>query len=195
MKDQTTILSKTPARIDFGGGATDVEPYSSEFGGYVVNVTINKYIKTTLSIRNDKLIEISSKENGFSKIIDLNNPLEDTVEISDLFSALFYYIKPEKGMNIELTIEPPKKSGLGTSACLCTSLIAGIFKLNKKPIDRNNISEIAYHIEQNILKNLGGRQDQYAAVYGGFNGITFLGDNKVNVEKLKISESFKQKME
>ena len=195
MNDQTTILSKTTARIDFGGGATDVEPYSSEFGGYVINVTINKYIKSSLSIRNDKIIEIYSKENDFLKLIDLDDLLEKKVKISDLFNALFYYIKPETGMNIELTIEPPKKSGLGTSACLCTSMIAGIFKLNKKSIDRDSIAEMAYHIEQNVLKNLGGRQDQYAAVHGGFNGMTFLGENKVKVEKLKISETFKQKIE
>jgi D-glycero-alpha-D-manno-heptose-7-phosphate kinase len=193
--DHNTIFSKTPVRIDFGGGATDVEPYSSEYGGYVINVTINKYTKSVISIRNDKIIEIISKDREFLKIIDLDYLLEKKRKLSDLFDSLFYYIKPKKGMDIELDIEPPNKSGLGTSASLCTSLIAGFLKLNNKTIDKDKIAEMAYHVEQDVLKNFGGRQDQYASVYGGFNGMTFLGKNKVKVEKLKISKSFKQAIE
>jgi len=91
--------------------------------------------------------------------------------------------------------EPPKKAGLGASASLCTCLISGILKLEEKTIDINEIPEKAYNVEQNILKNVGGRQDQYASVYGGFNGLEFLGDSNVKIEKLNISKSFKHKIE
>jgi len=195
MKNQNKVLSITPVRIDFGGGATDVEPFSSEHGGYTINSTINRFIKSTLSIRNDKKIKILWNNSNISKIFDLNNIFKKKNNISDLIEAVIYYIKSKKGMNIEVDIEPPNRSGLGSSASLCTSLIAGIFKLNNKSIDKDIIAEIAYHVEQDVLKNLGGRQDQYASVYGGFNCMTFLGENNVKIEKLKITKSFRRLIE
>jgi len=186
---------KTPVRIAFGGGGTDVEPYSSDYGGYVINTTINVYFRCILTKREDSLIHIYSNDKFLPYKFDTIEILNTNGQISNLFEAILYLMKPNSGMDIYVHGEPLKKAGLGASASLCTCLISGILKLEEKTIDLDNISEKAYNVEQNILKNVGGRQDQYASVYGGFNGLEFLGDANVKVEKLNISKSFKQEIE
>ncbi len=189
------ILSKTPVRIEIGGGATDVEPYSSEFGGYVINVSIDKYIRSILSIREDATISIFSSDRSSS--YKLKNILHnDSEEYSkDLIKAIIYYLKPNIGIDIYIHGDAPKKAGLGASASLCTSLISGILELQKKTISLNEIAEKAFEVEDKILKNTGGRQDQYTSVHGGFNGLKFLGNSDVRIERLKVSEAFKSKIE
>ncbi|MHA1255054.1 MAG: GHMP family kinase ATP-binding protein [Promethearchaeota archaeon] len=186
---------KTPVRVAFGGGGTDVEPYSSDYGGYVINSTINMYFRCKLTKREDNLINIYSNDKFLSYKFDTLEILNPKAKISNLLEAIFYLMKPKSGLNVNIHGEPLKKAGLGASASLCTCLISGILKLEEKTIDIDDISEKAYYVEQNILKNAGGRQDQYASVYGGFNGLEFLGDANVKVEKLNISKSFKQKIE
>ncbi len=189
------IQSKTPVRIACGGGGTDVEPYSSDFNGYVVNVTINNYFRSILNKRDDKLIRIFSNDKFSAYKFEEIEKLKMQKHSPNLIKAIIYSLKPKIGMDIYLHGEPPKKAGLGASASLSTSLIAGILKLENYHIDLNDIAEKAFNIEQNILKNVGGRQDQYASVHGGFNGIKFLGNSKVKVENLKISKTFKRKIE
>ncbi|MHA1844479.1 MAG: GHMP family kinase ATP-binding protein [Promethearchaeota archaeon] len=189
------LLSKTPVRISFGGGGTDVEPYSSDHGGFVVNATINKYFRSILNSREDNAIRIYSSDSFTSYEYKKIEKINQENKINDLINAIFYYLKPDLGMDIFLHGEAPKRAGLGASASLCTSLIAGVLKLSDKKFFLNDIAEKAYIIETEILKNPGGRQDQYAAVHGGLNEIEFLGADKVKVNPLKISESFKQKLE
>lgn len=186
---------KTPVRIAFGGGGTDVEPYSSDYGGYVINTTINIYFRCILTKREDNLINIYSNDKFLPYKFDTIEILNTKGQISNLFEAILYLMKPKSGMDIYVHGEPLKKAGLGASASLCTCLISGILKIEEKAINKDDISEKAYHVEQNIVKNVGGRQDQYASVYGGFNSLEFLVDSNVNVEKLNISKSFKQKIE
>ena len=189
------ILSKTPVRIAFGGGGTDVEPYSSDYGGYVINVTIDKYIRCELARREDNKINIYSSDkfynyefNSIEKLSDIKNP-------SNIIEAVLQLVLPNIGLDIHIDVEPPKQAGLGASASLSTALIAGILKIENKEIILDQVAEKGYYVEQHILKNEGGRQDQYAAVYGGFNGLVFSGNSNVKVEKLKISDSFVKKIE
>lgn len=189
------ILTKTPVRIAFGGGGTDVEPYSSDYGGYVINSTINSYFRCLFTKREDRSINIYSNDTFFPFKFDSIKILETNYQPSNLFEAVFYLTKPNLGMDVYVHGEPPKKAGLGASASLCTCLISGILNLEEKEINLDDIAEKAYSVEQNILKNVGGRQDQYAAVYGGFNSLKFLGDSNVLIRKLKISGSFKKKIE
>ena len=189
------ILAKTPVRIAFAGGGTDVEPYPSDYGGYVINSTINIHFRCMLTKRNDNLINLYSNDTFFPYKFDTIKISNNNYQPSNLFEAIFYLVKPTLGMDVYVHGEPPKKAGLGASASLCTCLISGIFELEGKQINLNNIAEDAYSVEQNILNNVGGRQDQYAAVYGGFNGLEFSGNSKVAIKKLKLSRSFKKELE
>lgn len=192
------ILSKTPVRICFGGGATDVEPYSTEHGGYVISVTINNYFRSVLNKRSNREIIIFSNDTFTAYRFDTIEDVRMPEQSFDLIKAIIYYLQPECGMDIYTHGEPLRKAGLGASASLSSSLIAGILKINDKlpdPINLDDIAEKAFDVEDKILKNAGGRQDQYASVYGGFNGITFSGGSNVKVERLRVSESFKKMLE
>jgi D-glycero-alpha-D-manno-heptose-7-phosphate kinase len=189
------LMSKTPVRIELGGGGTDVEPYASDYKGYVVNVAINMHFRCVLSKREDNLINIYSNDTFSNFKFNRIKICNDNWQPSNLFEAVLFLIKPKSGLDIYIHGEPPKKAGLGASASLCTCLISGILKLENRSIDLNEIAEKAYCIEQDILKNLGGRQDQYAAVYGGFNSLSFLGNSNVLIEKINLSTSFEQEIE
>lgn len=184
------LLSKTPVRIAFGGGGTDVEPYSSDHGGYVINATIDYYFRSMLNKRPDGAIKIFSNDKfapyHFEKLKELT--LSDID--SDLIKAIIYKMQPKLGMDIYIHGEPPKRAGLGASASLATCLIAGISNLQNRSISKDNIAESAFNVEDEILDNPGGRQDQYAAIHGGLNEIEFLGEDNVKVNKINVSNSF-----
>ena len=185
------ILSNTPVRIAFGGGGTDVEPYSSENGGFVVNATINKYFMTKIDFNHENIIKVYKDD---VLLYNLNTSHDISVN-SDLIKAILYYLSIKEGIDISFHADPPKKAGLGASASLSCALIAGILKLQENEIDKNNVAEMAFQVEDEVLKNAGGRQDQYAAVHGGFNCLEFQGNSKVKIEKLTIPISFRSELE
>ena len=185
------ILSNTPVRIAFGGGGTDVEPYSSENGGFVVNATINKYFMTKIDFNHENIIKVYKDD---VLLYNLNTSHDISVN-SDLIKAILYYLSIKEGIDILFHADPPKKAGLGASASLSCALIAGILKLQENEIDKNNVAEMAFQVEDEVLKNAGGRQDQYAAVHGGFNCLEFQGNSKVKIEKLTIPISFRSELE
>ena len=185
------ISSNTPVRIAFGGGGTDVEPYSSENGGFVVNATINKYFMTKIDFNHENIIKVYKDD---VLLYNLNTSHDISVN-SDLIKAILYYLSIKEGIDISFHADPPKKAGLGASASLSCALIAGILKLQENEIDKNNVAEMAFQVEDEVLKNAGGRQDQYAAVHGGFNCLEFQGNSKVKIEKLTIPSSFKSELE
>ena len=185
------ILSNTPVRIAFGGGGTDVEPYSSDNGGFVVNATINKYFMTKLDYNLDNLIKVY-KDDVLLYNLDISHDISVN---SDLIKAILHYLSIKEGIDISFHADPPKKAGLGASASLSCALIAGILKLQENEIDKNNVAEMAFQVEDEVLKNAGGRQDQYAAVHGGFNCLEFQGNSKVKIEKLTIPISFRSELE
>jgi D-glycero-alpha-D-manno-heptose-7-phosphate kinase len=189
------FLSKTPVRIAFGGGGTDVEPYCSEYEGFVLNATINIFFRAILNKREDHSIKIFSNDKFTAYRFEKLEELKLANSNSDIIKAIIYLLQPKFGMDIYLHGEPPKKAGLGASASLCSCLIGGIYKLHNISINKDKIAEKAFQVEQDILQNTGGRQDQYAAVYGGFNEIEFLGNSNVSVKEIKLSESFKKALE
>jgi D-glycero-alpha-D-manno-heptose-7-phosphate kinase len=189
------ILSKTPVRIAFGGGGTDVEPYCSDYGGFVINSTINLYFRSILNIRKKGSIKIFSNDKFTAYRFDELDDLKPQNINGDIIRAIVYLLKPQSGMDIYLHGEPPKKAGLGASASLCSCLIGGIQHLEGKNLDKDFVAEQAYKVEQGILNNIGGRQDQYAAVYGGLNEIEFLNGSDVKINKLSVSNSFIKELE
>jgi len=167
------IRSRSPVRISFGGGGTDVPPYSDEKGGCVVSAAINKYSYATLEPRNDQEIHIESwnflKKLKFGSIdeIQYNNEL-------DLLKAAIKRLNATRmGLNIFLRSDVPPKSGLGSSAAAFAALIGLFNHLKTEKMTLYEIAELAHKIEREELKIAGGKQDQYATVFGGLNFIEF----------------------
>ena len=176
------IISKTPLRMSFAGGGSDLEAYYKYGYGAVLSTSINKYIyistnrifkdifrisySTTEHVKSVQDIQHNLVRASINKV-GLNKPL-DVTYMSDLFPA-------------------HEGSGLGSSSTLTVGTLNALYALKKMKVDKEKLALDACEIEINILGNPIGKQDQYAASYGGFNFIQFNSDESVIVEKIKCN--------
>ncbi len=153
------IISTAPTRLSLFGGGTDVNPYAEEYGGVCINMAIN--------LRQEIIINESL---AFSNI-----PPKASVDFYKAFFKEFDYYSA-----FSATFDSVIESGLGSSASAAIALIGAINKAKNLGMTRAEIAEKAWEIEVNKLKLYGGKQDQYAAAFGGFNTIHF--NNEVTVD-------------
>ena len=184
------IRSKAPLRIGLAGGGTDVSPYSDIYGGAILNATIDLYAYASLEpLKNGKIEFIID---GTDKTLHVNAVKElQLVTGFELFIGVYNRII--KQFNIEplsfrLTsyIEAPQGSGLGTSSTIVVSLVGVFVEWLKLPLGKYDIAHLAYEIERIDLQMAGGRQDQYAATFGGINYLEFSANDKVIVNPLQL---------
>jgi D-glycero-alpha-D-manno-heptose-7-phosphate kinase len=169
MKKPAIIYSRAPARFDFSGGPTDVEPFSSKEGGIVVNVAIGLYAQVRLEPRKDQKISICSYDLGVKKEYRSINELSIDGPLK-LIQATILYVKPDHGFSIEAKCDAPPGSGLGSSAAVAVALIAALRAFNGYQVpDTELIVNGSLEVENKLLENINGGQDQYASSFGGFN--------------------------
>lgn len=178
--------SKAPLRISFCGGGTDVSPYVEEKGGVVLSATIDKYAYGTLRLRNDKDITVQSLDYDIVAKYHVDDDLEYNGEL-DLVKAVIKNMCNGNGQGLDFFIhsDAPPGSGLGSSSTMVVALIGLLKHWQRLPLTNYEMAELAYHIERIDLEIQGGMQDQYAAVFGGFNFIEF-GPTAVIVNPLRI---------
>jgi len=178
--------ARTPLRVSFAGGGTDVPPYPQEAGGLVLSATISRYVYGTLRPRDDRNIKIHS--------VDLNRvahfALEEAKPIGDnldLIKAAIYRLADgvTRGFDLYIHSEAPPGSGLGSSSAVVVNLIGLLASYIKRPLTDYETAELALAVERTDLGLGGGAQDQYAAVFGGFNYIEF-GKDRALVNPLRI---------
>lgn len=182
----SAIRAKTPLRVSFAGGGTDVPPYPEKEGGCVLNATIDSYAWGSLRPREDGRIRIESVDLG----ILLDCPVESEMELDgqlDLVKATIKRLQAHnsKGFEVFLHSDVPPGSGLGSSSALIVGLVGLVKEFKNIPLTEYEIAHLAYLIEREDLQIQGGHQDQYAASFGGFNFIEFNGD-RVIVNPLRI---------
>ncbi|CUS89752.1 GHMP family kinase ATP-binding protein, partial [Candidatus Kryptonium thompsonii] len=181
------IKSRAPMRISFAGGGTDVDPFPEEYGGVVVNASINKYVTSTLKFRRDQKIKIEIAGEG--KIIyDSKDTLVYDGKFDAVKAVIKHMYKGERGLDIYIYKDVEPRSGLGGSAALFLSVIGLFNEISAKKLDKYECAELAYQLERNELKNLGGRQDQIVCAFGGINFIEFKGKDFVRVTPLNLSK-------
>jgi D-glycero-alpha-D-manno-heptose-7-phosphate kinase len=184
---QVIARSKSPVRISFGGGGSDLTHYFNEKNGAVINATISLFSHATLEKRNDKKIFIFSSD--LNSTLKANN-LKDAVTKKGQFGLILKIlelISPDFGFDLHLRSDYPMNSGLGGSAVIISAII-GCF--NEFRIDKWNkyeIAEMAYQSERLMYNISGGWQDQYATVFGGINLIEFKKDNNI-INSLRIDD-------
>ena len=182
------IRSRSPLRISFAGGGTDIAPYCNERGGAVVAATINKFAFATLETRQDKEIHIESVD--FLKNMHFRNmgEIEYNNELDVLKAVIKHLNTSGRGANIWVRSDVPPRSGLGASAAAFSAMI-GLFNHMRaeKSMTNYEIAELAYQLERNELKIGGGYQDQYATVFGGLNYIEF-GNGWVRVNPMRMKK-------
>ena len=184
------IIVRTPLRICFGGGGTDLHHWFKDFDSYIITAAINKYIYISLSERNfeNKKFWIS-----YSDLEVLNNKknIKHTI-IREVLTKFDY----NKSLEVHTISEVPGNSGLGSSGSLCSGLILGISKLNKKKISKPLLAKQSVDIEKKINKNIYGIQDQYISTYGGIISINIRKAGKhIKVKKFNMPKNNLQTLE
>lgn len=188
------IRSKVPLRLGLAGGGTDVSPFSDIYGGAILNATINMYAYTTLEpLDNGQIVfENPAKE-------ELGEALQATEHLTPegyfiLHKGVYNRIVKQfthKPLSFKIStfVDAPPGSGLGTSSTLVVSILGAFVEWLKLPLGEYDIAKLAYEIERVDLQMAGGKQDQYAATFGGFNYMEFIGDNVI-VNPLRVRQQY-----
>ena len=186
--------SKAPFRLGIAGGGTDVSPYSDIYGGAILNVTIDRFAHATIRPTDDgkiRFVHINDhlvQEYPATAEIPTDGPLALQCGI---YNAIVRQFNDGKPLSFELTtqMDVPSGSGLGTSSTLVVAIIGAYVEWLGLPLGKYDIAQLAYRIERVDLGMAGGKQDQYAATFGGVNFMEFLDGNRVIVNPLSIPDS------
>lgn len=184
------IRSKAPLRLGLAGGGSDVSPYSDIYGGIILNATINLYTYCTIEETDDNFITINSDDANCYKKYPVTSKLDIDGEanlIKGVYNRVIhdFNISP-RSFIITTYNDAPAGSGLGTSSSMVVCILKAFSEWLSLPLGDYEISRLAYEIERIDLNLSGGKQDQYAAAFGGFNYMEFLKNDLVIVNPLKI---------
>jgi len=184
------IRSKAPLRIGFAGGGSDVSPFSDMFGGAILNATLNMYAYATIIPRDDGQIVINSLDKGVELKYDSVKELDTDGELG-LIKGIYNRITRDftsKPLSFSLFthVDAPPGSGLGSSSTLVVTILGAFREWLNLPLGEYDMAHLAYQIERKDLNMAGGKQDQYAATFGGINFMEFFKDDKVIVNPLRI---------
>lgn len=183
--------SRAPFRLGLAGGGTDVSPYSDLYGGCILNATISLYAHANIEARTDNKIVFRIPQTEEEYIYDSVLELPITDDKTNLLKGIYNRVVRDfigKPLSFTLTcaLEVPFGSGLGTSSTLAIAILGAYSEWLSLPLGEYDLAYLAYLIERVDLKQAGGKQDQYAAAFGGFNFMEFYADDKVIVNPLRI---------
>lgn len=164
--------ARAPLRLSFCGGGTDVSPYPEEHGGCVLSATINHYAYASLRPRRDSRLTLASLDYDVVAKYEHAKRVKFDGQL-DLLKAAVKALKVKRGADLWTHSDAPPGSGLGASSTLMVALIAVLREWLKLDLSPYDVAELAYRVERQDLQLAGGRQDQYAAAFGGFNYIEF----------------------
>ncbi len=186
--------SKAPLRLGLAGGGTDVSPYADLYGGAILNATISMYAYASIKMRDDQKIILNAIDR--KELVELNAsdklPFDGRLDLAKgAYNRLIsdFDIKPF-GFELTTFVEAPPGSGLGSSSTLVVAIIAAFVEVFKLPLGEYDIAHLAYKVEREDLAMAGGRQDQYAATFGGVNFMEFYEKDKVIVNPLRIKDKY-----
>lgn len=166
------IRGKAPLRVSFSGGGSDVSPYCDEYGGCVLSTTIAMYIYGALEVRNDNEVHIFSLEYNELVTYELGSEIAEGDKLSFL-RAVIKRLAPPRGINLYLHSDAPPGTGLGSSGAISALIVGLINRAFNLALTRYDMAQLAYTVEHDDLGRAVGRQDHYAAVFGGMNFIEF----------------------
>ncbi len=180
------IISKTPMRVSFVGGGTDLPVFCNKERGAVISTAIKKYVYIVLhpSFDRKNLVAYSKIERTNHADGIMNTRVREAMKMTGI----------TKGVEIHSIAEVPAGSGLGGSSSFTVGLLNALYAYQGKHVSNERLAKEACEIEIDILKEPIGRQDQYAAAYGGFNKIEFLKD-EVKIKPIILKKKLRKKLE
>jgi D-glycero-alpha-D-manno-heptose-7-phosphate kinase len=193
------VRARAPLRLGLAGGGTDVSPYCDRHGGNVLNATIDRYAFATILPREDGRLAFESDDTGVEEIYPLDAPLAESR--LPLHRGVYERMIREYNdgirvpMTIRTTVDAPMGSGLGSSSALVVALVSAFREVLDAPLGDYDIAHLAFEIERIDLGFAGGRQDHYAAAFGGINFIEFLPEDRVIVNPLRVRRAIRNEIE
>jgi D-glycero-alpha-D-manno-heptose-7-phosphate kinase len=189
------LIVRSPVRISFGGGGTDLPAYYEMFGGAVLSASINKYFYTILQKRTDGKIQVISSD---LRVMETWQDMS-RMEIKRSELAIPLAAIKEVGCNLSVDLflasEIAAGTGLGSSASVCVGVLKTLATYLDLPFSKYDLAEQAFHIARNVLGKPVGKQDEYAASFGGLNFINFNPDGSTWVEPLAVPMADLRKFE
>lgn len=184
--------SKAPLRIGLAGGGTDVSPYSELYGGAILNATLSLYAHASIEETGEDRILLETLDRGESQSFAWPGELPVNGQLNlhkgVINRVMRDYGLPPQGFRLSTFVDAPAGSGLGTSSTLVVAIIGAFAEMLKLPLGEYDMAQYAYEIERGDLGLAGGRQDQYAATFGGVNYMEFLAGEKVIVNPLRVKQ-------
>jgi D-glycero-alpha-D-manno-heptose-7-phosphate kinase len=187
------LIARAPFRISLAGGGTDLPAYYERFGGQVISTTIDKFVYVVLNVDHGTDLQITSSDYGTFYRHAGHQPLEWVGDLT-LPRAVFHEFDIHSGVRAFLASEVPPGTGLGSSSAVAVALIKSVSTACGQRLSPPEIAELACDIEIRKLGNPIGKQDQYAAAFGGLNAVAFSKDG-VQVTPLRLDERTQTKLE
>jgi len=191
------IRARAPLRISFCGGGTDVSPYTEQKGGVVLSATIDKHAYASLEPIAEPVARVTSLDFGVTREYPLGQRLEPDGQldlVTGTLNAFQAHGPLPSGLQVFLRTDAPVGSGLGASSTMVVTLVGVFSEWLRRPLTPYEIAELTFRIEREDLRIAGGRQDQYAATFGGFNFIEFHADHTV-VNPLRLRSATVNELE
>jgi len=175
------IITRTPLRVSFFGGGTDIPKFYNKNYGEVLSTSINRYIYTSIKSHDDLFEEDYRLNYSITEHVNGKKNIKNS-----LIRSCLHHLNINQKMHITISSDIPAFSGLGASSSIIVGLLKALHVLKNKKITKKELAEMASKIEIDLLNNPIGKQDQYAATFGGFRSYKFFKGDKVIIKKLKF---------
>jgi D-glycero-alpha-D-manno-heptose-7-phosphate kinase len=194
------IRAKAPLRLGLAGGGTDIATYYNLYGGYVLNATVDMYAYCTLEPAENGKIIFNAADLNIVEEYDSSPCLTLSTKLQlheGIYNSIVSFYSNNKPLSFKLTTysDAPAGSGLGSSSTMVVAIIKAFTEWLKLPLGEYDMASLAYKIEREDLQLAGGKQDQYAATFGGFNFMEFDKDEKVIVNPLRLKRWIRNELE
>lgn len=194
------VRARAPLRLGLAGGGTDLSPYCDQFGGAVLNATIDRFAFAHIDLNPEGRLAFRARDIGVEEVMDPVLPAPGHGELG-LHRAVYRHVVQTwldgetPALTVSTTSDAPAGSGLGSSSALVVALVEAFRVALDLPLGPYDVARLAYQVERVELGLSGGRQDQYAAAFGGVNYIEFLADDRVVVNPLRVRRAYLAELE
>jgi len=188
------IIARTPVRVSFGGGGTDLPSFYLQYGGEVLSTSINKYFYTVITGRDDRMVQLISSDFRVLEYYDQLDKVQPEEEELGIPLAAIKHLSPQVGMNLFLASEIPSGTGLGSSACVCVNILRAVSAYVERNLTKHELAEMAFNVAADSLGLPVGKQDEYASAFGGLNHIRF-GKDGVDLAPVNVDEDIVRALE
>jgi D-glycero-alpha-D-manno-heptose-7-phosphate kinase len=189
------LIVRSPVRISFGGGGTDLPAYYEEHSGAVLSTAINKYFYTVLGKRTDGRVQVISSDLRLFETWRDIAAMDIKVSGLEIPLAVLKELAGEISVDLFLASEIPPGTGLGSSASVCVNVLKTLTAYMHQSLSKYALAERAFHIARNVLGRHVGKQDEYAAAFGGLNYIKFERDGTTHVQPVELEDAVKHEFQ